>query len=183
MVVAKSDRAHRSLSAQFADHGRTGPLERGYRALVWGAPAVSEGTIDAALARSRLNREKMAVVKSGGRSATTHYRVEARYGAKGKGPVASLLDCRLETGRTHQIRVHLAAIGHPVLGDRTYGSGFLTKVETLPEASKKLAAAFPRQALHAWLLQFEHPATGEEMRFESPLPVDMAELIRTLKSL
>jgi 23S rRNA pseudouridine1911/1915/1917 synthase len=183
MVVAKSDRAHRSLSAQFADHGRTGPLERGYRALVWGAPSVSEGTIDAPLARSHVNREKMSVVKSGGRAAITHYRVEARYGPKGKDPMAALIDCRLETGRTHQIRVHLAAAGHPVIGDRAYGSGFLTKAGTLPEPARGLAAAFPRQALHAWLLQFEHPATQEEMRFESRLPADMSELARALKSL
>jgi 23S rRNA pseudouridine1911/1915/1917 synthase len=183
MVVAKTDRAHRGLSAQFADHGRTGPLERGYRALVWGAPTVSEGTIDAALARSRLNREKMAVVKTGGRQAITHFRVEARYGQKGKDPVASLLDCRLETGRTHQIRVHLAAIGYPLIGDRTYGAGFLTKAATLTEPARGHAASFPRQALHAWLLKFEHPATGDEMRFESPLPADMAKLIRGLKSL
>ena len=183
MVVAKTDRAHQNLAAQFADHGRTGPLERGYRALVWGAPTAFEGTIDAAIARSKTNREKMAVVKTGGRRAITHYRVKARFGPKDKPPVASLVECRLETGRTHQIRVHLAMTGNPVIGDRTYGSGFLTKVETLPDPLKDLAAAFPRQALHAWLLGFEHPTSHEEMHFETPLPADMDTLVRGFKSL
>ena len=183
MVVAKTDRAHQILSAQFADHGRSGPLERGYRALVWGAPAGFEGTVDAALARSKTNREKMSVVKSGGRHAVTHYRVEARYGAKQAAPNAALVDCRLETGRTHQIRVHLASIGHPVIGDRTYGAGFLTKAETLPDPARGVAAGFSRQALHAWLLAFEHPETGAELRFQSVLPTDMDILMRALKSL
>jgi 23S rRNA pseudouridine1911/1915/1917 synthase len=183
LVVAKTDRAHRGLAAQFADHGRTGPLERGYRALVWGAPTVAEGTIDAALARSKTNREKMAVAKTGGREAVTHYRVEERYPKKSGTPLAALLDCRLETGRTHQIRVHLAAIGHPLIGDRTYGAGFLTKAATLTEPAKSIAAALPRQALHAYLLAFEHPESGEAMRFESPLPADMAKLAGALKAL
>ena len=183
MVVAKTDRAHKHLSAQFADHGRTGPLERSYRALVWGAPMVFEGTIDAALGRSRTNREKMAVAKSGGRQAVTHYRVEERYGPKSSTPVASLIECRLETGRTHQIRVHLTAIGHPVIGDRTYGAGFLTKAARLPEPAKEIASSFPRQALHARLLGFEHPTSHKEMRFEADLPADMSALAGALKSL
>jgi 23S rRNA pseudouridine1911/1915/1917 synthase len=183
MVVAKTDRAHKSLSAQFADHGRTGPLERGYRGLVWGAPSLAQGTIDAPLGRSTRNREKIEVKKTGGREAITHYRVEKRFGPKGKPPLASLIDCRLETGRTHQIRVHLAAIGHPVIGDRAYGAGFATKTARLPEPARTIAADFPRQALHAWLLGFAHPVTEEEMRFESPLPGDMAMLATGLKSL
>ena len=183
MVVAKSDRAHQALSAQFADHGRTGPLERGYKALVWGAPAMFEGTLEAPLARSRTNREKMAVVKTGGRNAITHYRVEERYGPKDRKPVASLLDCRLETGRTHQIRVHMAAMGNPLVGDRTYGSGFLTKAAALPEPAGTLAGAFPRQALHAWLLGFAHPETGEEMHFEADLPDDMEALVEAFREL
>jgi 23S rRNA pseudouridine1911/1915/1917 synthase len=183
IVVAKTDHAHRLLSAQFADHGRTGPLERGDRALTWGAPAGFGGTIDAPIARSKTNREKMAVVKSGGRVAITHYRVEGRYGPKSAPPLASLIDCRLETGRTHQIRVHLASIGHPVIGDRTYGAGFLTKTATLPDPARELATNFPRQALHAWLLAFEHPETSSEMRFESSLPADMDLLMRALKAL
>ncbi len=113
MVVAKTDRAHRGLAAQFADHGRTGPLERGYLALVWGVPdrprAPSTRRSAARPATARRSRSSA----SGGREAITHYRVAERYGAPAKPPVASLVECRLETGRTHQIRVHLAAIGHP----------------------------------------------------------------------
>ncbi|MBZ0227725.1 MAG: RNA pseudouridine synthase, partial [Bauldia sp.] len=106
-----------------------------------------------------------------------------RYGPKGKPPVAALVECRLETGRTHQIRVHMAAIGHPVIGDRAYGAGFATKAALLPEPVRGLAAGFPRQALHAWLLGFEHPTKGEEMVLETPLPADMASLAQALKSL
>ncbi len=180
MVVAKSDRAHRGLAAQFADHGRTGPLERAYRALVWGAPERAEGTIDLALGRSARNREKVEVKRSGGRRALTRYRVVERFA---EGPLAALIECRLETGRTHQIRVHLAAIGHPVIGDRTYGAGFATKAARLPEPARSLARAFPRQALHAFLLGFAHPVTGETMRFESPLPHDMADLVAAFRAL
>ncbi|MCR4282963.1 MAG: RluA family pseudouridine synthase [Bauldia sp.] len=182
LVVAKTDRAHRSLAAQFADHGRNGPLERGYLALVWGVPPRSTGTIEAALGRSTRNREKIEVKREGGRAAITHYRVGERYGPKTK-PVAALVDCRLETGRTHQIRVHLASIGNPVIGDRAYASGFATKAALLPEPARSLAAAFPRQALHAYLLGFEHPETGAEMRFESPLPDEMAALVAAFKAL
>jgi len=183
LVVAKTDRAHKGLSAQFADHGRTGPLERGYLALVWGAPERREGTVAAALGRSPRNREKMAVVASGGRDAITHYRVTETYGTGAKPAVAALLDCRLETGRTHQIRVHMAAIGHPLIGDRTYGAGFATKAALLPEPARGLAEGFPRQALHAGLLGFEHPGTGEPMRFERPPPADMRRLRDALASL
>jgi 23S rRNA pseudouridine1911/1915/1917 synthase len=183
LVVAKNDRAHQGLSAQFADHGRTGPLERGYFALVWGTPERLVGTVTAALARSPRNREKIAVVASGGREAITHYRVSERYGISDAAAIAALLDCRLETGRTHQIRVHMASIGHPLVGDRTYGAGFATKVARLPEPARGLAEAFPRQALHAWLLGFEHPATGEEMRFERPPPADMRTLIKAFQHL
>ena len=182
MVVAKNDRAHRGLAAQFADHGRSGPLERGYMAIVWGVPDRPAGTIAAALGRSTSNREKIEVKRNGGgREAITHYRVAERYGAKRAPPVAALVECELETGRTHQIRVHLASIGHPMIGDRAYASGFATKVTLLPEPARSIAGAFPRQALHAWLLGFEHQLTGEEMRFESELPADMAELAEALR--
>jgi 23S rRNA pseudouridine1911/1915/1917 synthase len=183
MVVAKTDRAHRGLAEQFADHGRSGPLERGYLALVWGAPARAEGTIDAPLGRSTRSREKIEVKREGGREAITHYQIAERYGAAGRPPVASLVECRPETGRTHQIRVHLAGIGHPVIGDRTYGAGFATKVALLPEPARSLAAAFPRQALHAYLLGFEHPVSHKEMRFESKLPADISALRKALNSL
>jgi 23S rRNA pseudouridine1911/1915/1917 synthase len=182
MVVAKTDRAHRGLAAQFADHGRTGPLVRGYLALVWGAPSRPQGTVDAPLGRSTRNREKIEIRRTGGREAITHYRVEEKYGPAER-PLAALVECQLETGRTHQIRVHLASLGHPVVGDRAHGSGFATKTALLPEPARALAAAFPRQALHAFLLGFEHPVTGEEMRFEAPLSADMDELVVAFKAL
>lgn len=175
MVVAKNDAAHQGLAAQFADHGRSGPLERAYLALAWGIPEPARGTITADLARSRHNREKIAVVRPGeGRHAVTHYAVEARYGT------ASLVRCRLETGRTHQIRVHLAHIGHPLLGDAVYGGAFKTKASRLPEAARAALAALNRQALHAGLLGFAHPRTGKPLRFESPAPADLARLLATL---
>jgi 23S rRNA pseudouridine1911/1915/1917 synthase len=184
LVVAKTDRAHRGLAAQFADHGRTGPLERGYLALAWGTPDRTQGTIALPLGRSLRNREKIEVKRrEGGREAITHYQVAETYGPAGLPPVATLVECRLETGRTHQIRVHLAAIGHPVIGDSTYGAGFATKVALLPESARQLAADFPRQALHAYLLGFEHPVSGEEMHFESPIPADMAALAEALEAL
>ncbi len=134
MVVAKTDRAHRALSRQFADHGRTGPLRRGYLAFVWGAPDRPRGTIDKPIDRHPHARDKMAV-RAGGREAITHWEVLERYPGTDGAPVASLLACRLETGRTHQIRVHLAPIGHPLLGDDVYGPGFKTKASQLgPEA-------------------------------------------------
>lgn len=188
LVVAKTDRAHQALSAQFADHGRTGPLEREYCALVWGAPSQLKGTVDADLARSAANRQKIAVARSGGRHAVTHWQVEERFYAKGardagRAPVAALLACRLETGRTHQIRVHMAHIGHPLIGDADYGAGFRTKAATLPDPARETASAFPRQALHARLLAFAHPTSGETLRFESPLPADLAALVAAFRAI
>jgi 23S rRNA pseudouridine1911/1915/1917 synthase len=175
LVVAKTDGAHRKLAAQFADHGRTGALERAYLAFVWGVPARPKGTIDKPIDRHPQARDKMAV-RAGGRSAVTHWQVLERYaGTDGKG-VASLVECRLETGRTHQIRVHLAAIGHPLLGDSVYGPGFKTKAKQLPERARAALAALDRQALHAHILALEHPATGELLRFRSELPADLAAL-------
>jgi 23S rRNA pseudouridine1911/1915/1917 synthase len=179
MVVAKNDRAHRALSAQFADHGRTGPLERAYLAFVWGAPDRPKGTIDAPIDRHPKARDKQAV-RQGGREAVTHWeRLEVYQGSDGK-PVASLLSCRLETGRTHQIRVHLAHIGHPLLGDDVYGPGFRTKAALLPDSARAALENLGRQALHAYLLGFEHPATGETATYRSPLPADLAALRRAL---
>jgi 23S rRNA pseudouridine1911/1915/1917 synthase len=179
MVVAKTDRAHRSLSTQFADHGRTGPLERAYLAFVWGAPDRPRGTIDAPIDRHPKARDKQAV-RPGGRAAVTHWeRLEVYPGADGK-PVASLLSCQLETGRTHQIRVHLAHIGHPLLGDETYGSGFKTKAARLRQTARAALESLGRQALHAYLLGFEHPVTGETASYRSPLPADLAALRRAL---
>ena len=179
LVVAKTDAAHRNLSEQFADHGRTKPLEREYVALAWGAPAKSAGTIDASLDRDPKNRERRAVARSGGRCAVTHYRTLETFGA-GRG--GGLLACRLETGRTHQIRAHLAHIGHPLLGDRLYGAHVRSKAERLPPGAREAVNAFPRQALHAGRLGFSHPADGRPMLFERPPPQDMADLITTLRA-
>ncbi|WP_230533942.1 RluA family pseudouridine synthase [Microvirga roseola] len=183
LVVAKNDLAHQGLAEQFADHGRTGPLERTYFALVWGVPERRRGTVEAALARSQQNREKIAIVSDDnerGRYAITHYELlETLPPAE---PLASLVRCELETGRTHQIRVHMAHIGHPLLGDLTYGSGFKTKANRLSEGQQIALKALNRQALHAAVLGFEHPRTGEFLRFESPLPADMAALLQALRS-
>ncbi|MEA2977880.1 MAG: rRNA synthase [Alphaproteobacteria bacterium] len=179
MVVAKTDRAHQSLAAQFADHGRSGPMRRGYLAIVWGVPDRPKGTIDAPIERHPRARDRMAV-REGGREAITHWEILERYqGIDGK-PVASLLACRLETGRTHQIRVHMAHIGHPLLGDDAYGPGFKTKAVHLPSDGRDALAALGRQALHAYLLVFEHPATGEILEFRAELPADFARLRHVL---
>ncbi|WP_422378223.1 RluA family pseudouridine synthase [Roseibium sp.] len=181
LVVAKTDQAHQGLAAQFADHGKTGPLERAYSALVWGAPSSLKGTINANLARSQANRQKIAVVKTSGRHAITHWQVKGRFGIAGEPALASLMECRLETGRTHQIRVHMAHIGHPLIGDDDYGSGFKTKANRLEDPLKGLIQGFTRQALHAGLLAFEHPLSGKTLRFESPYPADFAKLLSGLQ--
>ena len=187
MVVAKNDHAHRTLAEAFADHGLTGDLERAYVALVWGAPARVAGTIDAPLGRSMKDRTRQAVVKENqpdARHAVTHFEVLERFGEQKDGePLASLVECRLETGRTHQIRVHMAHIGHPVIGDQEYGMAFRTKANKLPEKLRDEVQAFPRQALHARLLAFEHPATGKVMRFEAAMPGDMAEIVAGFRKL
>ncbi|WP_457107587.1 RluA family pseudouridine synthase [Methylobacterium sp. P5_C11] len=177
IVVAKNDRAHQGLTAQFADHGRTGPLERAYAAVAWGLPQPRAGTIRASLARSRHHREKIAVVSDEtGRHAVTHYAVAEVYRD------ASLVRCRLETGRTHQIRVHLAHRGHPLLGDATYGGAFRTKAARLSPEARAALTALGRQALHAELLGFSHPRTGATLRFESLLPPDLRALVEALRA-
>jgi 23S rRNA pseudouridine1911/1915/1917 synthase len=179
LVVAKTDRAHRALAAQFADHGRHGPLTRGYLAFVWGAPDRPRGRIDRPLDRHPKARDKMAV-RAGGRVAITHWQALERYPDPAGKPVATLMDCRLETGRTHQIRVHLAAIGHPVLGDATYGPGFRTKAARLSPAAQAALSALGRQALHAYLLGIQHPTSGEFLEFRSELPPDLVRLRNAL---
>lgn len=181
LVVAKNDAAHQSLSAQFADHGRTGEMRRGYLAFVWGVPNRARGTVDAPIDRHPHARDKMAV-REGGRYAVTHWEiVETFKGPDGK-PVASLLSCELETGRTHQIRVHLAHIGHPLMGDMVYGPHFKTKVTHLGPAGQAALAALDRQALHAYLLALEHPKTGAILEWNSDLPADLALLREALEA-
>jgi 23S rRNA pseudouridine1911/1915/1917 synthase len=179
MVVAKTDRAHASLSRQFADHGRSEVMQRGYLALAWGVPEAPKGTIEAPIGRHPHARDKMAV-RPGGRAAVTHWETLERYAGSDGSAVASLLACRLMTGRTHQIRVHLAAIGHPLLGDETYGKGFRTKAARLPPQARPVLAGLGRQALHAYLLGISHPTRGEYLEFRSELPDDLRRLRHSL---
>jgi 23S rRNA pseudouridine1911/1915/1917 synthase len=180
LVAAKTDAAHAGLSEQFAAHGADGRLTRAYLALVWGKPLRPRGTIEARLARSHTNRTKIAVVKgTAGRHAVTHYEILKTFSPRG-GAAISLLRLRLETGRTHQIRVHLAHIGHPIVGDPVYGSGFKAKADTLPEPARAAVRALERQALHAAELGFEHPRSGKTLHFESALPPDMTAVLAAL---
>jgi 23S rRNA pseudouridine1911/1915/1917 synthase len=181
MVAAKNDRAHQSLTEQFADHGRTGAMRRGYMAFVWGVPNRQRGTVDAPIDRHPHAREKMAV-RDSGREAVTHWEIHESFSGRDGKPVAALLACQLETGRTHQIRVHLAHIGHPLMGDAVYGPHFKTKASHLAPKSRAALAALDRQALHAYLLVLEHPKTGEILHWERPLPEDLLLLENTLKA-
>jgi 23S rRNA pseudouridine1911/1915/1917 synthase len=173
IVAAKTDAAHHSLVEQFAARS----VERVYAALVWGVPQKRRGEIAGAIGRSRADRKKMAVLRHGGKPALTRYEVKRTF-ADG---AISLLDCRLATGRTHQIRVHLTALGHPLLGDPVYGRGRLRQ-RALPEPAAAAVAALGRQALDAYVLGFEHPATARPLRFEKNLSNDITSLIRTLES-
>jgi 23S rRNA pseudouridine1911/1915/1917 synthase len=181
MVVAKNDRAHASLTAQFADHGRTGPMQRGYMAFAWGVPGRQRGTVDAPIDRHPYAREKMAV-RDSGREAITHWELRETFQGHDGKPVASLLSCQLETGRTHQIRVHLSHIGHPLMGDTVYGSHFKTKAGHLGPGAQAALTALGRQALHAYLLALEHPRTGELLHWEAPLPEDLLLLQSALEA-
>jgi 23S rRNA pseudouridine1911/1915/1917 synthase len=163
MVAAKTDRAHVGLAKQFADHS----IDRRYKAIVAGRPMPPAGSVDAPLARSPHNRKKVAIV-AGGKRAVTHYRTEKLLRE------AALVECRLETGRTHQVRVHMASIGHALLGDPVYG-------RTKPAHKRKLdELSFTRQALHAARLGFVHPITSAALSFDSLMPADMQELFRQL---
>lgn len=168
MVVAKNDRAHHALSAQFQEHS----IERAYRAVVHGAPLPPVGTIEGNIGRHRTDRKRMAVVASGGKPATTRYRVLERFGDPAR-PTASLVEAELLTGRTHQVRVHLAHRGHPLIGDPVYGRGRTARGGSVP--------AFGRQALHAFRLGFVHPRNGSAQRFETPLPQDLVSLLQILR--
>jgi 23S rRNA pseudouridine1911/1915/1917 synthase len=181
MVAAKNDRAHQSLTEQFADHGRTGAMRRGYRAFAWGVPNRQRGTVDAPIDRHPHAREKMAV-RDSGRQAITHWEITESFNGRDGKPIASQLACQLETGRTHQIRVHLAHIGHPLLGDAVYGPHFKTKANALGLKAQAALAALGRQALHAYLLTIEHPRTGEILSWEAPLPKDLLLLGNALRA-
>ncbi len=175
LVVAKTAKTHEELSRAFAAHD----IIRAYLALVRGKPRPHKGRIEGNIGRSRSNRKKMAVLASGGRHAVTYYEVKRSYGLEDS-PMASLVECRLETGRTHQIRVHMAHMGHPVVGDPAYGRGMRLKGgRDVPEVLK----GFARQALHARELGFTHPVTGEELHFTAEPPADFAALTRALEEL
>jgi 23S rRNA pseudouridine1911/1915/1917 synthase len=157
-------------------------MERRYLALVWGHPLRQRGVIDAPLARSRTSRTKIAVTHGiAGRNAVTHFEVLERFVDSDGKPLASLLQLTLETGRTHQIRVHMAHSGHPVMGDPVYASGFRTSASRLAARSRATLQRLDRQALHAAFLRIEHPVTGKPVAFESPLPPDIANLLKNLR--
>ena len=174
MVAAKNDIAHRHLAAQLEER----KLERRYKALVWGRPRPGQGKVEGLIGRSPANRKKMAVVKKSGKKALTRYRVLASVGA-----AASLVECRLATGRTHQIRVHMASLGHPIVGDSLYGGGARRRLKNAPETVRLKISNFNHQALHAFLIGFTHPSSGVIIRLKSELPNDFNELIDNLEKL
>ena len=174
IVAAKSEQAHAGLAAQFAAHD----IDRHYDAVVWGIPSPRKGTIVGAIGRSPHNRQKMAIVRRGGKEAETSFLTRATFGT-----VAALVECRLMTGRTHQIRVHMSSRGHPLIGDPVYGGGRKLLPKTAPADVLATVSAFKRQALHAATLGFVHPLTGEELRFERPPPADFAALVAALHQL
>ncbi len=180
LVAAKTEIAMASLAKQFANH----TIERAYNAVVWGAPRQPEGVIEGNIGRNPFDRKRMAVLRGQGKQARTRYRVIERFGDPAR-PFASLIECRLETGRTHQIRVHLTHLGHPLIGDRTYGKAHRPpRPKTDAEAlAYKEAAEFPRQALHAGLLGFFHPGLKKRMSFETEWPEDFANLVDALRGL
>jgi 23S rRNA pseudouridine1911/1915/1917 synthase len=171
MVVAKTDRAHRTLSEAFAARD----LDRAYLALAWGLPEPTQGEIATAIGRHPVDRKRMAVVERGGKAATTRYKVQRAWGT-----AVALVECRLLTGRTHQIRVHMAHIGHPLVGDPVYLRRTPAAARLLPAATRDALLAFPRQALHAATLGFRHPVTGQPLSFQSPVPPDLAALLALL---
>src|SRR5262245_37187154 len=180
LVVAKNERAMRSLAKQFAAH----KVERAYNAVVWGAPRVRLGLIEGNVGRNPFDRKRMAVLRDSGKPPRTRYTPLGAFGMRDKA-FASLLECRLETGRTHQIRVHLAHLGHPLIGDATYGRARRAPIPKSPEEKRafEAALAFPRQALHAGVLGFFHPTRQAKMRFESPWPADFVSLVKALREL
>lgn len=171
LIAAKNDAAHHALSEAFAAHDIT----RAYKCAVWGLPSPKAGTIETLIGRHPIHRQRMAIVARNGKEAVTHYQVEQVFGLG-----AALVECRLETGRTHQIRVHMTHIGHPLIGDQTYGRATIARRAQLSETARAAAKAFPRQALHAALLGINHPRTGAYMEWESDIPADFAALLHQL---
>lgn len=180
LVAAKNERAMHSLAKQFANH----TIERAYHAVVWGSPRLGEGRIETQIGRNPYDRKRMGVIRQGGKTAATRYRVVERFGEETR-PLAALIECRLETGRTHQIRVHLTHLGHPLIGDPTYGRAHQAPRAKTPEQESafKIVADFPRQALHAWLLGFQHPTLHKTLRFQADAPADLTNLLAALKTL
>jgi len=175
MVVAKSDAAHQGLAAQFEDRS----LSRRYLAFVWGIALPPNGQIDAAIGRDHRDRKRMSVVEHGGKPARTHYTTKDRFAM-----TASLGECELDTGRTHQIRVHLASIGHPLIGDPVYGDSRQARRHE-QSLSEEVREAIPadRQALHAYELHFRHPVTGQSCVYTSSLPDDLLLLLQRLRTI
>ncbi|MBO4294094.1 MAG: RluA family pseudouridine synthase [Alphaproteobacteria bacterium] len=171
LVVAKNDFTHTNLSAQFEKHN----IERSYFAFVYGVPAPLSGTIEGNIGRSKFDRKKMAILISGGKTAVTHYETKEIFGG-----FASLVRCCLETGRTHQIRVHLSSKGHHLIGDKVYSAHAKSSLK-IPADIKDEILHFPRQALHAATLGFIHPRTNEKLFFETPLPPDLMQLLQKLR--
>jgi 23S rRNA pseudouridine1911/1915/1917 synthase len=180
IVAAKNERAMASLAKQFANH----TIERAYHALVWGCPRPASGSIESQIGRSQFDRKRMAVLRAGGKTARTNYQVLEAYGPAER-PFASLVECRLETGRTHQIRVHLTHLGYPLIGDPQYGRARQAPRAKTPaeEAAFTAATGFSRQALHAFTLGFQHPSRHKTIRFESSWPTDFAALVAALRGL
>lgn len=175
LVVAKNDHAHHGLAEQFAAHS----LERAYLALVWGVPNPPRGEIEGNIGRAPQDRKKMAIVSHGGKHAHTRYRLIRPFA----GGTVSLVECRLSTGRTHQIRVHMTSIGHPLIGDQTYGRSRSARLKAIPETARHALSDFQRQALHAYVLGFKHPTTGEHLCFESIISSDISALMEILERL
>ena len=180
LVVAKTDDAHQNLSEQFKEHS----VKRQYQTMVWGVPEKEHGVINAALRRHPVRRKDMSIVENEnpeeserekGKYAVTHWRVLQRF------EFSTLLACRLETGRTHQIRVHLTSIGHPVIGDPQYGKSPLKRLQSVSVELSQTIANFRRQALHAEILGFKHPSSGEWVEFLVPIPADFQKLLKAIR--
>ncbi|WP_025899257.1 RluA family pseudouridine synthase [Sneathiella glossodoripedis] len=172
MVVAKTDAAHQGLASLFETHD----IERTYRAIVWGRLYPTSGRIEGNIGRDPHNRKRMTVLTSGGKHAVTHYKVEENFD-----DIAALVTCNLETGRTHQIRVHMGHIGHPLVGDPVYTRPKLSRIKSLPTARQNVIRKFPRQALHAQTLGFVHPVTSKPLKFEAEFPSDINKLLAAFR--